>query len=65
MAAAGEGYEGMVKLLLETGKAEVDLKGRFISKTPLLGVAESGHEAIVKLLLETGKVKMNVEDNYS
>ncbi|KAF2790688.1 hypothetical protein K505DRAFT_351801 [Melanomma pulvis-pyrius CBS 109.77] len=51
------GHEDVVKLLLATGKAEVnskDSKGR----TPLFG-----NEAVVKLLLATGKVEVNSKDS--
>ena len=43
----------MVKLLLETGKVEVDFKNKY-SQTPLWWAAENGHKAVVKLLLEKG-----------
>jgi ankyrin repeat protein len=52
--AAGNGHEAVVKLLLETGKVDVDSKE----------AAEGGHEAVVKLLLETGKVDVDSKDKY-
>jgi ankyrin repeat protein len=39
----------LVKLLLETGKVEVDAKDRY-SWTPLYRAAMGGHKAVVKLL---------------
>ena len=47
-AAAG-GHEAVVKLLLGTGKAEVNSKDKD-NQTPLLRAAAGGHEAVVKLL---------------
>ena len=52
--AAERGHEAVVKLLLETGKANADSKDKD-GRTPLSWAAASGHEAVVKLLLETGK----------
>jgi ankyrin repeat protein len=54
----------VVKLLLETGKVDVDSKDNNYGRTPLSWAAENGHEAVVKLLLETGKVDVDSKDNY-
>jgi ankyrin repeat protein len=62
--AAGNGHEAVVKLLLETGKVDTDLKDKKYGQTPLSLAAGNGHEAIVKLLLETGKVDVDSKDNY-
>lgn len=51
-----------MKLLLETGKVDVDLKSDS-GWTPLSWAAERGREAVVKLLLETGKVDMDSKDS--
>ncbi|KIN05220.1 hypothetical protein OIDMADRAFT_51037 [Oidiodendron maius Zn] len=51
----------VVKLLLETGNVDTDLKDKD-GRTPLLWAAQWGHEAIVKLLLETGKVDAESKD---
>ncbi|KAF4331614.1 nucleoside phosphorylase domain protein, partial [Fusarium beomiforme] len=59
--AADRGHKAIVKLLLDTGKADVDAKDG-CGRTPLLGAAGRGHEATVKLLLDTGKVNLNAED---
>ncbi|KAH0538836.1 hypothetical protein FGG08_004612 [Glutinoglossum americanum] len=48
--AAENGHEAIVKLLLATGKVDVDSKDNYYGQTPLSWAAENGHEAIVKLL---------------
>jgi Ankyrin repeats (3 copies) len=48
--AAEKGHEAVVKLLLETGKADVDSKDTEHGRTPLSWAAANGHEAVVKLL---------------
>jgi ankyrin repeat protein len=40
----------MVKLLLATGKVDIDPKDSEHGRTPLSWAAEGGHEAVVKLL---------------
>jgi ankyrin repeat protein len=50
-----------VKLFLDTGKVEADLRDA-LGWTPLLWAAEGGHEDIVKLLLDTGKVNADSND---
>jgi ankyrin repeat protein len=50
--AADNGYEAVVKLLLEKG-ADVESKSNN-GRTPLSWAAKNGHEAVVKLLLEKG-----------
>jgi ankyrin repeat protein len=55
------GHEGVVKLLLETGKVDVDARNKS-DQSPLFWAAKNGHEGVVKLLLETGKVDINVRD---
>jgi Ankyrin repeats (3 copies) len=47
--AARNGHEGVVKLLLGTGKVEVDSKDSY-GGTPLSWAAGNGHEGVVKLL---------------
>ena len=59
--AAGEGYEAVVKLLVDTGKVDVGSSDRG-GRTPLLWAAAGGHEAVVKLLVDTGKVKVDSKD---
>jgi ankyrin repeat protein len=59
--AAQNGYEAVVKLLLETGKVDADSKDED-GQTPLSWAAQNGHEAVVKLLLETGKVDADSKD---
>jgi ankyrin repeat domain-containing protein 50 len=60
---ARRGHEAVVKLLLETGKADVDSKDTEDGRTPLSWAARSGHKAVVKLLLETGKVNVDSKSN--
>jgi ankyrin repeat protein len=59
--AAQNGHESVVKLLLSTGKIEVDSKDH-IGRTPLSWAARNGHEGIFKLLLSTGKVDVDSKD---
>jgi ankyrin repeat protein len=56
-------HEAIVRLLLETGK--VNVNSRDNNNTLLLWAAERGHEAIVKLLLRAGKVNINSKDYYN
>jgi ankyrin repeat protein len=58
------GHEAVVKLLLATGKVDVDSKDKD-SQTPLWWAAKEGHEAVVKLLLATGKVDVDFKDKLS
>jgi ankyrin repeat protein len=51
--AACNGHEAIVKLLLATGKAEIDSKDKN-GRTPLSWAEENGYEAVVKLLLDAG-----------
>jgi ankyrin repeat protein len=60
--AAGNGYYGVVNLLLAKDEIDPDLKDGN-GRTPLSWAAENGHEAVVKVLLETDKVDVNSEDN--
>ena len=52
----------VVKLLVETGKADVDLKNFGHGLIPLSWVAGNGRKAIVKLLLETGKADVDLKN---
>jgi len=52
----------VVKMLLESGKIDANIKDNF-GRTPLLLAAEGGEEAIVKLLLEHGKIDANLKDD--
>ena len=53
----------MVKLLLETSKANVDSKDKD-NRAPLLWAAKGGYETVVMLLLATGKVEVDSKDRY-
>ena len=58
--AAENGHEAVVKLLLDTGKVDINGKNNsFGIPTPLSCAAKNGHEAVVKLLLDTGKANIN------
>ncbi|OBS16221.1 hypothetical protein FPOA_13027 [Fusarium poae] len=59
--AARNGNEAMVKMLVDTGKVDVDAKDNN-GQTPLSWAAENGHEAVVKMLLDTGKVDVDAKD---
>lgn len=60
--AARKGHEAIVKLLLETGRMNIDMKD-FNGWTPLAWAAYMGHEAVMKLLLETGRVDVESSDS--
>jgi len=47
--AAENGYEAVVKLLLDTSKVDVYSKDKY-SQTPLWRAAKNGQKAVVKLL---------------
>jgi hypothetical protein len=61
--AAFNGHDAVVKLLLETGKVDLDSKDGS-GLMPLWWAAANGHEAVVKLLLETGKVDPDSKDGF-
>ncbi|PKS11428.1 hypothetical protein jhhlp_003191 [Lomentospora prolificans] len=56
------GHEDVVKLLLNTGKVDIDSKYES-GQAPLLLTSENGHEAVVKLLLNTGRTRNGHEAN--
>ncbi|KAL4894320.1 hypothetical protein BDV59DRAFT_16942 [Aspergillus ambiguus] len=56
------GLTAVVKILLETGKVDVESKSRF-HRTPLSWAAANGHEGVVRLLLDTGKVDVESKDS--
>ncbi|KAF5860120.1 hypothetical protein ETB97_002027 [Aspergillus alliaceus] len=59
---AENGHKAVVKLLLDTGKVDVDSKDPY-SRASLSRAAGSGNEAVVKLLLDTGKVDVESRDS--
>lgn len=61
--AAGYGHEALVKLLLDTGKVNLDAE-EWDGQTALRLAVEKGHDAVVKLLLDTGKVYLHATDRY-
>ncbi|KAL6409867.1 Ankyrin repeat protein [Ilyonectria robusta] len=60
--AAKNGHKGIVRVLLATGKVDVEAKDTWYSRTPLSWAAHNGHEGIVKLLLATAKVDVDTKD---
>ena len=62
MAASYFGHEAVAKLLLETGKVDVDSKDSD-GRTPLWWAAHGGHEAVARLLLETGEVDVDSKNH--
>ncbi|GLA05338.1 hypothetical protein AnigIFM60653_005817 [Aspergillus niger] len=60
--AAEAGIVPVVKLLLATGKVDVDTRDSHYGRTPLSWAAGAGHAEIVQLLLETKKVDINSVD---
>ncbi|KAH8723883.1 ankyrin repeat-containing domain protein [Phaeosphaeriaceae sp. PMI808] len=61
LSAARKGHEDVVRLLLDTGKIDLDVRDDD-GQAPLSWAAKNGHGAIVNLLLATGKVDINVMD---
>ncbi|KAH8786195.1 hypothetical protein BGZ57DRAFT_789032, partial [Hyaloscypha finlandica] len=59
--AAERGHEAAIKLLLDSGKVDIDSKDKS-GRTPLSLATERGHEAVVKLLLDSGKVDADSKD---
>jgi len=60
--AADNGYEGIVKLLLERKDVTPDTPDTLYGRTPLSWAAGNGHEGIVKLLLERKDVTPDTPD---
>ncbi|KAK4232838.1 hypothetical protein C8A03DRAFT_39511, partial [Achaetomium macrosporum] len=61
--AAGNGHQAVVKMLLDTGKVDIDSKDDY-GRTPLWWAARNGHETVVKMLLDTGKADVDSKDNH-
>jgi hypothetical protein len=59
--ASMDGQEIVVKLLLDHGQVEVDLKDQE-GRTPLSRAAQNGNEVIVELLLATGQIEVDSRD---
>ncbi|KAL2843948.1 ankyrin repeat-containing domain protein [Aspergillus pseudoustus] len=63
LAAAQEGDEELMEVLLRSEQVDVNSSTWDDGRTPLSLAAQFGHEGIVKLLLETGKVRVNAKDS--
>ncbi|KAK7917356.1 hypothetical protein PG985_010964 [Apiospora marii] len=61
LMAVQHGKEGVVKVLLDTGKADLNARDNE-GDTPLLVAARHGKEGIVKILLDIGKADINACD---
>jgi ankyrin repeat protein/nucleoside phosphorylase len=61
--AAERGNIALVKILLETGRVDVNSKARH-GQTPLWFAARNGHKAVVKQLLSTGRVDADSKAIY-
>lgn len=62
MYAAWGGDEGIVKMLKDTGKVEVDVRDND-NATPLSYATWAHKDGVIKMLLDTGKVNINVKDD--
>lgn len=62
LKAAEWGYVGIMKLLLDSGKADKNVHDNY-KKTALIYAANSGREEAVALLLNTGGIEYNAADD--
>jgi ankyrin repeat protein len=62
LSAVEKGHDEIIKLLLETGKVDIDGRDEY-GRTPLMWAARNGHEAIVKLLEK--RADRRIEDGHS
>jgi len=62
LGAAGNGHEGIVKMLLERKDVNPDQADTRCGRTPLAYPAKSGYEGIVLMLLEREDVNPNQKD---
>jgi ankyrin repeat protein len=60
--AKREEYEAIVKLLLDTGKVDINARDE-CGQTPLSWAAGNGHEAVARLLLARDGVDVDAKDN--
>jgi hypothetical protein len=60
---AANGYEAVVKLMLDTGKVNTKAKDTRYGRTPLPRAAENGYEAVVELLLGKDGVDPDSKSN--
>ncbi|KAE8376954.1 hypothetical protein BDV26DRAFT_305203 [Aspergillus bertholletiae] len=59
LLASALGLVGVVKLLLATGKVDINLRDSEYGRTALSWAVQNGDEAVVRLLLATEKVDIN------
>lgn len=59
--AAEEGYEAVVRLLVERDDVKADLKDEY-GRTPLSFAVEEGHEAVVRRLVERDDVEADLRN---
>ncbi|RSL50986.1 hypothetical protein CEP54_011650 [Fusarium duplospermum] len=59
------GHEAIIKLLLDTGKVNINARDGEFGRTPLWWAAEEGHMAVVTLLLNTDNVDVDARDTDS
>ncbi|KAH7122358.1 ankyrin repeat-containing domain protein [Dendryphion nanum] len=64
LSAAEKGDEDVFRLLLDTGKANLDARDNN-RQTPMITAARNGHWAIVKLLIATGKIDVNAKSKHN
>lgn len=57
-------HEAIVKLLLDTGRVDINDTKDIYNRTPFVSAARKGNEAIVELLLNTGKVDIEARDMF-
>ncbi|KAL9480960.1 hypothetical protein ACSS6W_005746 [Trichoderma asperelloides] len=62
--ASRNGDADAIKLLLDTGRPELDRKDGIFGRTPLSWASMNGHRDVVKLLLDTKRVDIRSKDNY-
>ncbi|KAJ4181106.1 hypothetical protein NW759_017203 [Fusarium solani] len=59
--AAWNGHEAIVRMLLDTGKVDVDSRDKN-GRTPFSLATWNGREAVARMLLNTGKVELDSRD---
>lgn len=60
--AAGDGFDGIVRFLLESDEVDINARGGIHNHTALLHAAYRGQTAVVKILLEHADIDPEVRD---